>query len=398
MKTSIAIIGGGPAGLAFSSFINTSKFDVTIYEKNKAVGRKFLVAGDGGFNLTHSEELTQFISRYTPSYFLKDALSEFTNNDTRAWLKNLGIDTFIGSSKRVYPVEGIKPIQVINAIVDDIKAKGVNIVLKKAWTGWKNDGLTFESGEVIKADIVIFALGGGSWKVTGSDGAWLHNFNKKGITTTPFSPANCAYQIQWSKEFKEKFAGEPLKNIAASFGKKTQKGEVVITDFGIEGNAIYALSSEIQPVLDQGNKPKIALDFKPVFSENEIAMKIEESPFRNRTETLKKGLKLSKVQIELLKSNLTKEQYMSNKQLAHFIKQFPLEITSAASLDEAISTTGGIPLGMVNANFELTSKKSSYCIGEMLDWNAPTGGYLLQACFSMGANLAARLNTSLASD
>jgi len=394
MKKSIAIIGGGPAGLAFASFIDTSKFDVTIYDKNKAVGRKFLVAGDGGFNLTHSEELNDFVSRYTPADFLVESLNNFTNTDTRTWLKELGIETFIGSSKRVYPIEGIKPIQVINAIIDRLKTKGIRFEFNQQWTGWNKEKIMFKSGKSIQADKVVFCLGGGSWKVTGSDGNWMEPFKEEGIETIPFSPANCAYKINWSNEFKRKFAGEPLKNIAASFGKKTQKGELVITEFGIEGNAIYALSSEIQPVLSKGQKVIVALDFKPVFSETEVVKRIEESTYKNRTETLKKGLKLSNIQMEFLKTGLTKEQYMSNSQLAHFIKQFPLELIDSATLDEAISTTGGVSLQAVNDQFELIQKQSNYCIGEMLDWNAPTGGYLLQACFSMGAHLANRLNTS----
>lgn len=394
MKESIAIIGGGPAGLAFASFIDTTKFDVTIYEKNKAIGRKFLVAGDGGFNLTHSENLDQFIQKYTPESFLEKALRHFSNEDTRNWLEEIGIPTFIGSSKRVYPKEGIKPIQVINAIVDNLKLKGVVIEFNKTWTGWNENHITFESGESIKADKVIFCLGGSSWKVTGSDGSWLNTFNEHDIATIPFAPANCAYKINWPKDFIQRNGGEPLKNIAASYGKRTQKGELVITDFGLEGNAVYALSSEIQPILDQGKSVFLEIDFKPIFTETEVFNRLENSTFKNSTETLKKGLKLSKVQIDLLKTILTKEQYTSNKKLAHWIKQFKLEITESATIDEAISTTGGVALNAVDSNYQLLQKEANYCIGEMLDWNAPTGGYLLQACFSMGAYLANRLNIS----
>lgn len=394
MKKMIAIIGGGPAALAFASFVDTSKFDITIYEKNKAVGRKFLVAGDGGFNLTHSENIDQFINRYTPVSFLDDALREFTNNDTREWLENIGIPTFIGSSKRVYPEEGIKPIQVINIIIDKLKEKGINFVFNKTWTGWNDNELTFNSEESIKADKAVFSLGGGSWKVTGSNGAWLNTFINQNIETVPFSPSNCAYKINWPKDFIQRNAGEPLKNIAASYGKKTQKGELVITEFGIEGNAVYALSSEIQPILNQGKSLHLEIDFKPIFTETEVFNRLEESTFKNSTETLKKELKLSKVQVDLLKTILTKEQYTCNKKLAHWIKQFKLEVIDAASLDEAISTTGGLCLDEIDSNYQLRKKESNYCIGEMLDWNAPTGGYLLQACFSMGALLANHLNTS----
>ncbi|MEJ6777088.1 MAG: NAD(P)-dependent oxidoreductase [Crocinitomicaceae bacterium] len=394
MKKEIAVIGGGPAALAFASFVDTSKFDVTIYEKNKALGRKFLVAGDGGFNLTHSENIEQLINRYTPVSFLDGALREFTNNDTRVWLENLGIPTFIGSSKRVYPEGGIKPIQVINVIIDKLKEKGINFVFNKTWTGWNDNELTFDSEESIKADKIVFCLGGGSWKVTGSDGAWLNTFIDQNIETIPFAPANCAYKINLSKDFIQRNAGEPLKNIAASYGKRTQKGELVITEFGIEGNAVYALSSEIQPILDQGKSVYLEIDFKPIFTETEVFNRLEESTFKNSTETLKKGLKLSRVQVDLLKTILTKEQYTSNKKLAHWIKQFKLEVTDSATLDEAISTTGGLCLGEIDSNYQLYKKESNYCIGEMLDWNAPTGGYLLQACFSMGALLANHLNTS----
>jgi hypothetical protein len=235
-------------------------------------------------------------------------------------------------------------------------------------------------------------MGGASWQITGSDGSWLEIFKNKEINTLSFLPANCAYAIKWPKEFILKNEGQPLKNIALSCLAKTQKGELVITKFGLEGNAIYALSSEIQSQLSTKKTATIYLDLKPMFTLNEVTQKINTSQLRTITDILKKTLKLSAPQINLLKATLTKEEFTNKNILSEKIKALPLIINSAAPLNEAISTTGGISLNEVNENFELHKLKNNFCIGEMLDWNAPTGGYLLQACFSMGAYTAKYLN------
>ena len=389
MKKSVAIIGGGPSALFLAAFLDSSRFEVTIYEKNKSLGRKFLVAGKGGFNLTHSEEMEAFVERYTPSLFLRQALLDFDNKQLQEWLEEIGIPTFVGSSKRVYPVKGIKPIEVLNKIIAVLKGKAVRFEMEQNWTGWNDQGeLTFESGLAVKMDYHVFALGGGSWKVTGSDGAWLDVFAAKGISTQAFQAANCAYQIHWPEEFIKKQEGRPLKNIALICGDRIQKGEVVITKFGLEGNAIYALSPQIQRQLNEEKSAALFLDLKPVFTEQDILNRLHTTKGKNISDKLRKVLRLSNSQVGLLKSHLTKDEYLDIHQLVPKIKSLALKVTSSAPIDEAISTTGGIALSALDSNFELKKMKGSFCIGEMVDWNAPTGGYLLQACFSMGVLVA----------
>ena len=392
MKKKVAIIGGGAAALSLASFLDSDKFEIALYEKNKALGRKFLVAGKGGFNLTHSEPIAKFISRYTPGDFLHPALSAFTNEDFRIWLASIGVTTFVGSSNRVYPNKGTKPIEVLKAIELAMAHNSVKVYFEKTWTGWKESKeLQFSDETTAVADIVVFALGGGSWKITGSDGSWLPTFAQQGIKTNSFLPSNCAFKINWKKEIVEKFAGKPLKNISITCGEKVQKGEVVLSQFGLEGNAIYGLSAEIRTQLTTGIA-KIAIDFKPTFSVETLLEKASTSKAKNTTDFLKNELKLSSLQIGLIKSYLSKDEFIAVNILIRKIKHFPLEIEGIADLDEAISTVGGIDLSELSPVFELIKQPNTYCIGEMTDWDAPTGGYLLQACFSMGYYLANHLN------
>lgn len=393
MKKSVSIIGGGPAALILAALLDCKKFKVTIYEKNKTLGRKFLVAGKGGFNLTHSEPIGELITRYTPPHFLEKALLDFDNNDLRKWMDSIGIPTYIGSSKRVYPESGIKPISVLKAILDVLTKQNVVIQYQHTWTGWTNENsLVFNTNTAIKSDYTIFAMGGGSWKVTGSDGTWLDLFERESIPIVPFQSSNCAYGVDWPEDFILEYEGSPLKNIAISCLNKRQKGEAVITRFGLEGNAIYALSPQIREELESQQKATILLDMKPTLRYDDLLDKIRKSTFKKTSETLQKEIKLSPAQIGLLKKYLSKETYLNPELLAKNIKNLSIEITGSALLNDAISTTGGIQLHAVDENFQLKNKKSNYCIGEMLDWDAPTGGYLLQACFSMGMHLARHLN------
>jgi uncharacterized flavoprotein (TIGR03862 family) len=393
VKKSVSIIGGGPAALILAALLDCEKFKVTIYEKNKTLGRKFLVAGKGGFNLTHSEPISELIARYTPPDFLEKALLDFDNEDFRKWIDSIGIPTYIGSSKRVYPESGIKPITVLNAILDVLDKQGVTIQYQRTWTGWtSNDDIIFNTDTVIKSDYTIFAMGGGSWKVTGSDGSWLDLFERESIPIVPFQSSNCAYRVNWPEDFILEHEGSPLKNIAISCLNKRQKGEAVITRFGLEGNAIYALSPQIREEMESHQKATILLDLKPTLPYDDLLEKIRKSTFKKTSETLQKEVKLSPAQIGLLKKYLSKETYLNPELLAQNIKNLPIEITGTSLLNDAISTTGGIQLIAVDENFQLKNKNRNYCIGEMLDWDAPTGGYLLQACFSMGMHLARHLN------
>ncbi|WP_147676067.1 BaiN/RdsA family NAD(P)/FAD-dependent oxidoreductase [Algibacter pacificus] len=392
MKKQIAIIGAGPSTFLLAAFLDTEKFDITIYERNKTAGRKFLVAGKGGFNLTHSEPINPFIKRYTPHDVLEQALLNFTNSDFRDWLDKIGIPTYIGSSKRVYPKAGIKPIEVLTAILNFLNEKDVVFKYEHLFSGWDSNKNPIINNKTIQTDYIVFSLGGSSWKITGSKGDWLNTFTEKSIKTKPFQASNCGYQIGWKPSFLKQHEGTPLKNIAISCNNSTQKGEVVITKFGLEGNAIYALSPQIRAQLAKNSKTAIFIDFKPSLNLEKLNSKIKESKYRNISEILKKELKLSGAQIDLLKTYLSKEEYLNVDLLIKNIKKFPLVIQNTAPIDRAISTVGGIDLNAVTKNFELKNMPNSFCIGEMLDWDAPTGGYLLQACASMGVFLAKHLN------
>tara|TARA_B100000795_G_scaffold115325_1_gene85650 strand:- start:3131 stop:4321 length:1191 start_codon:yes stop_codon:yes gene_type:complete len=393
-KKKISIIGGGPSAFLLACFLDPEKFSVTIYEKNKTFGRKFLVAGKGGFNLTHSETTQELINRYTPTGFLDKALQNFTNTDFRNWLDTIAIPTYIGSSKRVYPKQGIKPIEVLNAIAKTLKEKGVTIKYEHTFSGWNNTDEPLLNKVAIKTDYTIFCLGGASWKITGSDGKWLDSFSEKGIKTKIFQGSNCGYKINWNKDFIKNHEGTPLKNITISCDTRLQKGEAVITTFGLEGNAIYGLSPQIRAQLAANLKAAIYIDFKPSLSIENLHAKMQVSGYKNTSQILKKEIKLSAAQIDLLKAYVSKEEYLNKEILAKKIKSFPLEILNTASIDESISTVGGIDLSAISQNFELEKLANQFCIGEMLDWDAPTGGYLLQGCVSTGVWLAKYLNTA----
>ena len=392
MKKRIAIIGSGSSAFLLAAFLDTEKFSVTIYEKNKKAGRKFLVAGKGGFNLTHSEPIDQLIKRYTPDDFLNKALLDFTNIDFRDWLDKIEVPTYIGSSKRVYPKEGIKPIELLTSILNHLKEKGITIKYEHTFSDWDDKDNPIINKKTIQTDYTVFSLGGGSWKVTGSDGNWLDTFSKKGIKTKPFKASNCSYQVAWKDKFIQKHEGTPLKNITISCNNRIQKGEAVITKFGLEGNSIYGLGPQIRDKLLTDSKATVFIDFKPSLTAEKIHSKITLSNHKNTAQILKKELKLSAPIIELLKTSISKAAYLNAESLSKNIKKFPLEIVNTASVDEAISTVGGIDLKAVSENFELKKMANQFCIGEMLDWDAPTGGYLLQACASNVVHLAKHLN------
>ena len=390
----ITIIGGGPAALMLAAQLDTKKYKVTLYEKKKGVGRKFLVAGEGGLNLTYNSSVEELISKYDPSSFMHGIISEFTNENFINWLNTLGIPTFVGSSNRVFPKLGLKPIEVLNKIVKHISANGVKINLNAKWIGWNEQGdLCFENSDNVVSDIVVFALGGASWRVTGSDGSWKKRFEECGVNVLPFRAANCAFEVNWNTEFINTHQGKPLKNIALTYDTVFVKGELVISKFGLEGNAIYALSQKLQEKLFTEERVVIRLDLKPSMTIDQIKDKYNSSKLSKVTEILNKDLKLDRTSIGVLKQFSNKDTFSNPDLLAETIKSVPIIIKSSGALDEAISTLGGIDLNEINENFKCVKIPNSYAIGEMLNWFAPTGGYLLQGCFSMGFVLAKYLNT-----
>lgn len=388
----LAIIGGGASGLSLAAMIDTTKYAVTIYEKNKALGRKFLVAGKGGFNLTHSEPLEDLKRRYSPAHWLDDTLDEFDNLDFRRWLEEIGIPTYVGSSRRVFPEQGIKPIEVLQAIKNHLIERGVQFRFGAEWSGWTSTGLLQFEDQEVEADITVFALGGGSWSVTGSDGSWIEMFRDRGVEVVPFAPANCRYLVDWEGQFRDQYEGKPLKNIAIMCGAQTIRGEAMVTRHGIEGNCIYALTEPISKLLKKGIAT-IYLDLKPMLSEQEIIVRLRSSDIK-MSDRLSKVVNLDKTQLKLIKAYTTKDQFGDIGVLASMIKALPLQILGAADLDDAISTMGGVALSNLDRWYLLHDHPQTYCIGEMLDWNAPTGGYLLQACFSMGVRLARHFNNA----
>lgn len=389
----LSIIGGGPAALMLAAQIDTKKYKVTLFDQKKSVGRKFLVAGEGGLNLTFLSSIEELISKYFPSEFMEPIIRQFTNDDFINWLNTHEIPTYIGSSHRVFPEMGLKPAAVLKKIVDYILTKNIDFKLDTKWTGWTEDGrLCFEDLEDVESDIVVFAMGGASRKVTGSDGKWVMPFEARGLKILPFRAANCAFSVAWDKSFISTHEGSPLKNIALTFDNFSTKGELVISKFGLEGNAIYALSQKIQDKLLTEDHVVIHLDLKPMLTVNQILEKLKASQRAKVTAILKEDLKLDRSSIGLLKQFSDKDTFMDFERLAKTIKSIPVTIHSAEELEKAISSLGGIALDEIDENFQLKKMPNTYAIGEMLDWFGPTGGYLLQGSFSMGFVLAKHLN------
>lgn len=389
-KKIIAIIGGGPAALMAADILSRD-CEVHIYEKGKTPGRKFLVAGNGGFNLTNSAEGEALYCKYYPQEFLQPALKAFSSEATRRWLANLGIPTFVGSSGRVFPEKGIKPIEVLRKIKDRLLQQAVHF-------HFQHEFLRFEAvakpvikkpeGEITpEADHYIFALGGASWPVTGSAGDWLPAFQQAGIQTLPFQSSNCGVNVNWPADFVSRFSGQPLKNLQLSAGSSSLKGEALITDYGLEGNVIYPVVPQIRSALNTGKETMLTLDFKPQNTVAQLQEKVRGKYIQ--TKNYEQVFKLSKTQLALVKAFTAKENYLDPEKFAEKIKGLNIPVLSLRPLEEAISTVGGIALSEVNPDFSLKQFPHISVIGEMLDWDAPTGGFLLQGCFST-AYLAAQ--------
>ncbi len=392
----VALFGGGPASL-MAAYQLSAKHEVHIFEKGKRVGRKFLVAGNGGFNLTNQATREKLTAVYSNHPQLHQALLNFSTNDTRTCLSQLGMETFIGSSGRVFPEKGIKPNQVLQRIMDVLEERKVKVHLDHAFIGFDQANkpivLANENQITIEADHYIFGLGGGSWSKTGANSDWFKHFNAINVQTLPFQASNCGLDVDWGDEFQKKFAGTPLKNIAIQAYGQTFKGEAIITEYGLEGNAIYPLVPLMRETLAKKERAYVFIDFKPNSTVEMLQSKISSAVIKPKNYTY--AFKLSKAMHAIAKRNLDKETYLNPSAFATCLKKALVPIVGLRSVEEAISTVGGISMDEVDVQFRLIKHPHISIVGEMLDWDAPTGGFLLQGCFSTGFKVGQFLNQSL---
>lgn len=385
----VAIIGGGPAGLMAAEVLSAAGVGVDIYERKSSVGRKFLMAGRGGLNLTHSENYEHFIARYGDrSAILDGVIRAFPPRALREWCEGLGEETFVGSSGRVFP-KTFKASPLLRAWLARLEKQGVVFHLNHDWQGWEGQALCFETPEGVvrvNADATLLALGGASWPRLGSDGSWVRILEQAGVPVVPLAPANCGFGVAWSEIFKTKFAGQPLKSIVASAGNTRVAGEMIVSTQGVEGGAVYALSQVLREGTDM-----LVIDLKPDLDTDTVAARLSKSRGRETlTNHLRKTLHLPPVAVGLLMERADRAQLggYSADRLAQIIKHCGIQTTGPLGIDRAISTAGGIAFDALDGNAMLRAKPGVFAAGEMLDWEAPTGGYLLQASFATGVYAA----------
>jgi uncharacterized flavoprotein (TIGR03862 family) len=387
----VTIIGGGPAGLMAAEVLSQAGIRVELYDGMPSVGRKFLLAGVGGMNITHSEAYPAFLSRYAErAPQIAPLLREFGAEALCEWIHGLGIETFVGSSGRVFPTD-MKAAPLLRAWLKRLRDAGVVIHTRHRWLGWNTDtSLRIDSPEgekALKTDALLLALGGGSWSRLGSDGAWMLPLEQRGISLVPLQPSNCGFEVTaWSDLLISKFAGAPLKNIAIGLNDDIPRlGECVITATGIEGSLIYALSAPIREAINQNGSATIHLDLLPGKTLDKIqAALAKPRGSRSMAKHLHSQLGIDGVKAALLRELTPAECFADSSLLAKAIKALPLTLVKPRPLDEAISSAGGVPFQALNENLMLKQLPGVFCAGEMLDWEAPTGGYLLTACFASG--------------
>ncbi len=384
----VAIVGGGPAGLLAAQRLAEAGYRVRVFEQKATVGRKFLVAGHGGFNLTHGEDAAAFAERYGAAQpFFAQALAHFSPTDLRQWAAELGIATFVGSSGRVFPEARHKPADLLRAWLRRLGELGVEIKTRHRWLGFAGaTGLRFvneASGDqyTVEPAATVLALGGASWPQTGSDGHWTQFLAAIGVRCQPFAPSNCGAEVAWSAFFKEKVGRTPLKNIALSCGGHTVRGEILLTAYGVEGTPVYALTPQVRAALVQGQPAPLYLNLKPDLPPAEVERRVAR---RKAGESLASFLS-SAFSLKAPVPTLLRELAGPAADLATSLTALPIPVGGLRPLAEAISSAGGVAFSEVDENLMLRQRPGTYLAGEMLDWEAPTGGYLLQGCFSTGA-------------
>jgi uncharacterized flavoprotein (TIGR03862 family) len=392
--TQVAIIGAGPAGLMAAEVLAQAGQGVTVHDAMPSAGRKFLMAGRGGLNLTHSEALPAFLTRYGAAMGdLKPAIDALPPDNLREWSEALGQPTFVGSSGRVFP-QAFKASPLLRAWLRRLDAAGVQFALRHRWTGWDENGrLLFQTPDGqrnVEARATVLALGGASWPRLGSDGAWVETLGSKGVTISPVRPANCGFTVAWSDIFRDRFEGHPLKGIALSFGPHTVRGEAVITRAGIEGGAIYALSADLREAIADKGQATLRVALRPDIDMNDLIARLSAPKGKQSfSNFLRKAAHLPPAAIGLLQEAAIASRAplssLSTTSLAGLIDAVPIELNGVAPIARAISTAGGISFSEIDADFMIRRLPGIFVAGEMLDWEAPTGGYLLQASFATGA-------------
>jgi hypothetical protein len=393
----VAVIGGGPAGLMAAEVLASDGARVTLYDRMPSAGRKLLLAGRGGLNLTHSEPLERLLDRYGAAMpRLRAAIAAFSPADLRAWCEGLGQATFVGSSGRVFP-QAFKTSPLLRAWLRRLDAAGVEFKPRHLWAGWNDDGaLIFDGPQgrvAVHADAAVLALGGASWPRLGSDGGWVELVTRAGIKVTPLAPANCGFVAGWSDVFSNRFEGRPLKRVALSFAGRMVRGEAIITRSGLEGGAIYALSAPLREAIAAHGEALLRVDLRPDIAASALERRLRAPRGRQSLATyLRKTLALAPAAVGLLHeaaiASPERPSAMAPAALAELIKTVPVRLNAVAPLADAISTAGGIAFEEIDGGFMLRRRPGVFVAGEMLDWEAPTGGYLVQAAFSTGAAAA----------
>ena len=390
----VAVIGAGPAGLMAAEMLAQGGAYVTVYDAMPSAGRKLLMAGRGGLNLTHSEPLPAFLARYREAASnLAAAIDAFPPQALRDWSEALGQPTFVGSSGRVFP-QAFKASPLLRAWLRRLDSIGVQFALRHRWTGWDANGrLKFQTPDgqfEIEARATVLALGGASWPRLGSDGAWAETLAAKGVKISPLRPANSGFTVAWSDIFRDRFEGQPLKGVALSFGAHSVRGEAIVTRNGIEGGAIYALSAELRETILSAGQARLQIALRPDLETKDLIARLSAPKGKQSLSNfLRKAAHLSPVAIGLLqeaaKATGASLASMSPVDLANLINAVPIGLIGVAPIARAISTAGGIAFDELDANYMIHRLPGVFVAGEMLDWEAPTGGYLLQASFATGA-------------
>ena len=394
MDDSVAIVGAGPAGLMAAEVLAARGIEVDVFDAMPSAGRKLLLAGKGGLNLTHGEPFEAFVARYRErAGALRPCLEAFGPDAVRAWASGLGVETFVGSSGRVFPVD-FKAAPLLRAWLHRLRAQGVRLHMRHRWTGWDAAGrLRFDTPAGVSArqpGATVLALGGASWSRLGSDGAWVPWLQARGVPVAPLRPANCGFETPWSEHLRSRCAGQPLKAVALTWteadGRQvTQRGEFVLSDYGVEGSLVYAASAALRTAIERDGQARLSVDLLPTRSVDEVTRELAHPRgSRSLATHLKSRLGLHGAKTALLHELVPREVLADPARLAAAIKALPLALHAARPLDEAISTAGGVPFEALDEQFMIKALPGVFCAGEMLDWEAPTGGYLLTACLATG--------------